>query len=303
MANLNFRPRPIDINRAIPIFTDAEAEELDDRDYTSVSGVSRGVPKMPTGMEAEDEEEAHIQEAIKRSLKQWESEGKEIVDIPTPKVKIVKDYDDDEKIIKPFIRPQVYIKWKDYTPDELDQTIEYDMDSEDENFLNQINANKKILSEAKFEYLIDRFEKETDKNGDIPSFELVEQLIPFKNQILQIIYNYWIDKRKKFKIPLNYRFLKPPDPDDPSPYKAFRPRTEEKLKRKYRKNDQTSLVRMKQLRQEMERARMLLEMIKKRERLKKERIQIIKEILEFQLNSNLLNNSNEIKFFKKKGKI
>lgn len=35
---------------------------------------------------------------------------------------------------------------------------------------------------------------------------------------------------------------------------------------------------MKQLRQEMERARMLLEMIKKRERLKKERIQIIKVI-------------------------
>lgn len=56
MSNLSFRPRPIDVNRAIPIFTDADAEELDDRDYGSVSGLSRSVPQMPTGMEAEEEE-------------------------------------------------------------------------------------------------------------------------------------------------------------------------------------------------------------------------------------------------------
>lgn len=53
MSNLpfQFRPRPIDINKAIPIVRkEINPDELEP------GLISRGVPQMPTGMEAEDEE-------------------------------------------------------------------------------------------------------------------------------------------------------------------------------------------------------------------------------------------------------
>ncbi len=54
-------------------------------------------------------------------------------------------------------------------------------------------------------------------------------------------------------------------------------------KRKARKNDQSSLVKLKQLRHEMERARILLEQIEKREKLKKDRVTLLNRIFELQM--------------------
>jgi hypothetical protein len=129
---------------------------------------------------------------------------------------------------------------------------------------------------------------------DLPSFEHMEKAFQqyyfssvdrstIKSDVLKMIYNHWREKRRRERIPLIYRLLKPPDPEDPSPYRAFRHRgEEEKLKRKGRKNDQSSLVKMKQLRLEMERARTILEMIKKRERQKKEVVEYVSQIFELQ---------------------
>ena len=57
MATLGFRPRPIDVNKQMPIFRGEPPEDSDAAGYTAV----RGVPLMPTGMESDEEEEAHIQ--------------------------------------------------------------------------------------------------------------------------------------------------------------------------------------------------------------------------------------------------
>lgn len=67
------------------------------------------------------------------------------------------------------------------------------------------------------------------------------------------------------------------------PYKAFRPRLEEKLKKKSRKNDLTSYLKMKELRQEMERARTVLEMLKKREKLKKDYMYFLELVFDAKL--------------------
>lgn len=59
MAGLGFRPRPIDVNKQMPIFR-GDPPEHEATGYTAV----RGVPEMPTGMESEEEEEAHIQVSL-----------------------------------------------------------------------------------------------------------------------------------------------------------------------------------------------------------------------------------------------
>jgi hypothetical protein len=98
--------------------------------------------------------------------------------------------------------------------------------------------------------------------------------------VIEMIYGHWIQRREEERMPLIYRYLRPPDPEDRSPFRAFRVRVEEKLKKKSTRNDNNTLIKMRQLRQEMERARTLLEMLKKRERMKKEMV----EYMEYQYN-------------------
>ena len=54
MSGLSFRPRPIDVNRHIPIIR----KEIEGEDVELTGVISRSLPLMPTGMEAEDEEGA-----------------------------------------------------------------------------------------------------------------------------------------------------------------------------------------------------------------------------------------------------
>jgi len=48
MANLSFRPRPLDVNKKIPIFRTEIEDAID-------IGIGRSVPLLPTGMEEAEE--------------------------------------------------------------------------------------------------------------------------------------------------------------------------------------------------------------------------------------------------------
>jgi len=279
ISGLSFRPRPIDVNKSLPIFRNQEYE-IEDPELTGV--ISRSLPLMPTGMEAEDEEEAHIQEAIKQSLSGIQPEK---IAIPTPKIIIVPGYDDAPNP-KPFVRPQAYIRYNT-TQDEYSQKIIYDLDSDDEKKIQQLNDDKDILSDNLFELVVDRCEKETSRiGGNIPVLSSIEKMLPeVSRNVIEEVFNYWLQKRQENNgHPLITDFIEPPDPEDPNPYKPFRRRTEEfkQTNRRVRKNDVTALVKMKQLRQEMEKSRTLLEMIKKREKMKKDKLEIIQQIFELQ---------------------
>jgi hypothetical protein len=52
------------------------------------------------------------------------------------------------------------INIQDLTSEEYNQKVVYDLEPDDEKFLRQLNATKKILSDSKFELIIDRCEKE-----------------------------------------------------------------------------------------------------------------------------------------------
>jgi hypothetical protein len=149
-SGLSFRPRPIDVDKKVPIVRrDVELEEPE--------GISRSVPEMPTGMEAEDEEEAHIQEAIKQSLKAVPDR----VSIPTPDIRIVPGYDEEK--VDPFVVPFSYIRFYEKTMDEQDQEVEYDLDSDDRKFLKEITKKGVSLTEEHLESVIDRLEKESNR--------------------------------------------------------------------------------------------------------------------------------------------
>ena len=65
-----------------------------------------------------------------------------------------------------------------------------------------------------------------------------------------------------------------------NPYIGFRRRTEKMQTRKNRKNDEDSYIRMLKLRRDLNRSVMLLEMVKRREKMKKERLALTADLFE-----------------------
>lgn len=51
MSGLPFRPRPIDVNKQIPIIR----QDLEEVDADDIEFAESRLPQMPTGMEAEEE--------------------------------------------------------------------------------------------------------------------------------------------------------------------------------------------------------------------------------------------------------
>jgi len=89
-------------------------------------------------------------------------------------------------------------------------------------------------------------------------------------QVLQEVYNYWVQKRSKLKRPLLRRFWPVTSTDDTNPHLVFRPREKEKYKlRKKRQNDMDAYLKLKQLRSDFDNLRVLLELVKRREELQR----------------------------------
>lgn len=65
-----------------------------------------------------------------------------------------------------------------------------------------------------------------------------------------------------------------------NPYLAFRRRTEKMQTRKNRKNDETSYEKMLKLRRDLSRAVTLLELVKRREKIKREYVHLTVEVFE-----------------------
>eukprot|EP00002_Diphylleia_rotans_P041117 TRINITY_DN991_c0_g2_i1.p1 TRINITY_DN991_c0_g2~~TRINITY_DN991_c0_g2_i1.p1 ORF type:complete len:696 (+),score=126.80 TRINITY_DN991_c0_g2_i1:114-2201(+) len=282
MAGLSFRPRPVEPHLPIPIRIGA-----DDDEDEAVS-ITRMVPKLATGMEENEEKEAHIRHAIRRPLA--------VNTIPTPRVVIVKGYD-EAPIIHPFTRlPNSYIccqgytrarMWTSYEDDSI-SIVEYDADSEDERWLKSFNSSKNTLPLEKFEFVFDRLEKENERYCQIyDSVTLMpcpktERMYNVKMNILQSVYNYWTQKRLKTGHQFLRRLEKPTDPNDPCPYKAFRVPVDDRQKKKGRRNDKSTYTRMLNLRQEFERARTLFELMVKREKIKRDHIALSNQIFQHQ---------------------
>jgi len=157
--NLHFRPRPIDVNVPLPVLHE---DELDNSQLLEI-----------------EQESSHFTEIkAQRKKKKPEEEDEEplldlqpgnIIEVAIPHVRVIHD---DENKPEEFKRPPTYILSEDKTRDELDYTIEYDLESDDEDFLwayhqkhmKNARKGKPLITEDDMESTIDLFEKESFKS-------------------------------------------------------------------------------------------------------------------------------------------
>ncbi|CAK1548983.1 unnamed protein product [Leptosia nina] len=255
MSKLSFRARALDASKPMPIYL---AEELPDLpDY---SAINRAVPQMPSGMEKEEESEHHLQRAIS---------GTGLI-IPTPEV-CQADIEFYERCYPPdYKMPKQHIHMQPLWEEQ--ETPEYDIDSEDERWLKQQRHPE--LTELKFEQMMDKLEKSSGQT--VVTLNEAKLLLERQDDLVIAVYDYWLNKRLTTQHPLilSVKTENRPGQSSNNPYLAFRRRTEKMQTRKNRKNDESSYEKMLKLRRELATALSLLEMVARREKVKRELVKL-----------------------------
>ncbi|XP_019962632.2 enhancer of polycomb homolog 1 isoform X1 [Paralichthys olivaceus] len=270
MSKLSFRARALDASKPLPVF---RCEDLPDlHEYASIN---RAVPQMPTGMEKEEESEHHLQRAISAQQVYGEKRDNMVIPVPEAECNITHYeslYPGEFKMPKQLIHIQ---------PFSLDtEQPDYDLDSEDETFVNKLKKKMEITA-LQFEEMIDRLEKGSGQQ--LVTLQEAKLLLKEDDELIKEVFDYWSRKRKICKggslIP-NVKQEKRDGSSTSDPYVAFRRRTEKMQTRKNRKNDEASYEKMLKLRRDLSRAVTILEMIKRREKSKRELLHLTLEIVE-----------------------
>ncbi|RXN01845.1 Enhancer of polycomb-like 1 [Acipenser ruthenus] len=270
MSKLSFRARALDASKPLPVF---RCEDLPDlHEYASIN---RAVPQMPTGMEKEEESEHHLQRAISAQQVYGEKRDNMVIPVPEAGSNIAyyeSLYPGEFKMPKQLIHIQ---------PFSLDaEQPDYDMDSEDEAFVNKLKK-KMEITPLQFEEMIDRLEKGSGQQ--LVTLQEAKLLLKEDDDLIREAYEYWIRKRTSCQGASLIPVVKQEKRDGSStndPYVAFRRRTEKMQTRKNRKNDEASYEKMLKLRRDLSRAVTILEMIKRREKSKRELLHLTLEIIE-----------------------
>ncbi|XP_055007149.1 enhancer of polycomb homolog 1-like isoform X2 [Boleophthalmus pectinirostris] len=270
MSKLSFRARALDASKPLPVF---RCEDLPDlHEYASIN---RAVPQMPTGMEKEEESEHHLQRAI--SAQQVWGEKRDNMVIPVPEAECnIPHY--ESLYPGEFKMPKQLIHIQPFSLDT--EQPDYDLDSDDDLFVKKLKK-KMEITELQFEEMIDRLEKGSGQQ--LVSLQEAKLLLKEDDELIKEVFEYWSHKRKNSKSGTLIPAVKQEKRDSSStsdPYVAFRRRTEKMQTRKNRKNDEASYEKMLKLRRDLSRAVTILEMIKRREKSKRELLHLTLEIVE-----------------------
>ncbi|KAJ8278052.1 hypothetical protein GJAV_G00083300 [Gymnothorax javanicus] len=270
MSKLSFRARALDATKPLPVF---RCEDLPDlHEYASIN---RAVPQMPTGMEKEEESEHHLQRAISAQQVYGEKRDNMVIPVPEAESNIAyyeSLYPGEFKMPKQLIHLQ---------PFSLDtEQPDYDLDTEDETFISKLRK-KLEITPLQFEEMMDRLEKGSGQQ--LVTLQEAKLLLKEDDELIGEVFDYWTRKRKSCKSASLIPTVKQEKRDGSStndPYVAFRRRTEKMQTRKNRKNDEASYEKMLKLRRDLSRAVTILEMIKRREKSKRELLHLTLEVVE-----------------------
>ncbi|KAG0475541.1 hypothetical protein HPP92_015227 [Vanilla planifolia] len=214
------------------------------------------------------------------------------IQIPTPQYTVVETYERDYS--RTFNQPSSYLRGRGARA-EVSDFVEYDLDNEDEDWLQELNRERKILPPEKFENLLFKLEvldhKAREKAGTlqltfispVPVFlQLDAAAEALQGQssgfaVIQSVYKYWKSKRERWQKPILRRLQPPPPVSDTNPYNVFRPR--EKAHRLHtrrmqrRENNVQSFEKLRQVRRNLVQATTILEALIKREEIKRDYIE------------------------------
>ncbi|PPD76283.1 hypothetical protein GOBAR_DD26785 [Gossypium barbadense] len=276
MSRLSFRPRPLDIHKKLPIVKSVKDFEDDD---TPTSATRNSQMLRLAAAEVEPE----VQPLATKKL---------APEIPTPQFVVVDTYERDYS--RTFFQPTSYLRARGARA-EIGEFVEYDLDNEDEDWLQDYNKDKKILAPEKLESLLFKLEvldhKARERAGvitptlvsPIPVLLTMDAAIEvnigfdhadalqvdalqsqsIKYGVFQAVYNYWKEKRERWQKPILRRLQPPPPVNDNNPYNVFRPR--EKAHRLHtrrmqrRENNVQSFEKLRQVRRNLDQAKTLLE--------------------------------------------
>uniref|UniRef100_A0A8C7JQJ4 Enhancer of polycomb homolog 1 n=1 Tax=Oncorhynchus kisutch TaxID=8019 RepID=A0A8C7JQJ4_ONCKI len=157
---------------------------------------------------------------------------------------------------------------------------DYDLDTEDEAFVHKLKKKMEITF-LQFEEMTDRLEKGSGQQA--VSLQEAKLLLKEDDELIKEVFDYWTRKRKNNKHGTLHPTVKQEKRDGSStsdPYVAFRRRTEKMQTRKNRKNEEAGYEKMLKLRRDLSRAVTILEMIKRREKSKRELLHLTLEIVE-----------------------
>ncbi|KAI8393745.1 enhancer of polycomb-like-domain-containing protein [Radiomyces spectabilis] len=274
-----FRVKKLSPKHPLPIYRESQLSGLMDP-----ANMQRSVPQIETGVEKEEEEEHDLQAAISAAQAAVTTGAKVETYIPTPDASHTIDDSKYHVLYKRiFKEPSTFVRFSSVVEDTCG--CPYVMDEDDEAFLKQLNSRLHTsLSEDDFEQIMWQFESIADKHyphldldlSQIPPYqELVSYALEYsllrKRSDTEPVYAHWKQRRQR-------REGKPVIPrlrfediirNEIDPYVCFR-RREARPVRKTRRTDQQSLERLRKLRTEMEMARNLLEMVLRREKIRKE---------------------------------
>lgn len=267
-SKLSFRARNLDATKSMPVYC---ADELPD--LAECTPINRAVAQMPTGMEKDEENESHLQEAILAQQASTSGIAVENHVIPTPKVFTVDcGYYDALYPVQPapsinqLIKVQASLSLGNEEPD-------YDIDSEDETWLAERGG---FTAESDFEKMMELLEGASSGLQICQPNEARSLLKDFETDLVDDVYDYWLQKRKdaaaSHKIASLIPRVKTDARRDASgsdiAYVAFRRRLERMQTRKNRKNDEDSYEKILKLGHDLSRVVILFDMLRRREHTK-----------------------------------
>ncbi|SMR57022.1 unnamed protein product [Zymoseptoria tritici ST99CH_1E4] len=293
------RQRKLNTKQPLRIIRENEIEE------TLEDEAQRLIPQFDTGVEKGEEVEVHLQAVINAANASVSGLKTKQSFIPTPDATKARDVKYDELYPKGFASPYSYIRFSSTVEDSIGTA--YCMNEEDEAFLSQLNDGKDVngqplkeksnqCSEDVFEEVIESFEETSqrlqpfanvDANVPILTLDEIEQaretpLTPEAQRFQRPIYQYWaVRKRNRALMPtIKVRVLDTTsEADDADPYVCFR-RREVRQTRKTRGRDAQVVEKLKKLRIELEQARQLVDLVRSREELNKQNLEISRKVFE-----------------------